>query len=220
MLNLQIIHRKVLWIAGDQPGIDAHGRRGDQAVTLTEGHPPAREIPSPASGAFALGSTERRQMKSAEKADHERLFPRVRATQHLIDIDGAYPRNSIRVAKLPQPSGDGTGPQRIDQDGRVEQQRQPSADAAWIAVALGPHPSRGIGVPLVLAPGKRSQAGFDVIPAALFVERPPKCAADESATPSPSDALVQLLDEIVVQANVQTHGHKITHRISRLARAS
>lgn len=76
---------------------------------------------------------------------------------------------------------------------------------------LRSYPGGRIGVPLVLAPGERSEARFDVIPAALVVERPANRRRDECASSPAPNTTVELTHQIVVQRYVQTHGHSLAH---------
>jgi len=90
------------------------------------------------------------------------------------------------------------------------------ADTSWVAATLGPDPAGGIGVPLVPAVGKRPEAGLDVFPSPLVVERAAQGLADEHAATPPADTLVELLDEAVIDAYVQSHGHKLAHNLDPL----
>jgi hypothetical protein len=65
----------------------------------------------------------------------------------------------------------------------------------------------------MLASGEDAQAGFDVLPATLVVERTTDGLADERAATSSPDALVELLYEVVIETYVQSHGHMLTHRL-------
>jgi hypothetical protein len=50
----------------------------------------------------------------------------------------------------------------------------------------------------VLTAGKDAQTSFDVLPATLIVERATDGIADECAATPPSDALVELLYEVII----------------------
>src|SRR3954452_6266770 len=88
-----------------------------------------------------------------------------------------------------------------------------SADATFVARALGPDPGRGILVPFVSGIGDRLEGGLDGRPAALVVERVADRLSDEGAAPSAADAAIGLGDEIVREAYVQTHGHSLAHSL-------
>src|SRR4029077_6052265 len=70
VLQVELGHREVLGVACSQPGIDADGRGGDQAVRLAEGDAPACVVSAPASCQFALRAAERRETQTSEKARH------------------------------------------------------------------------------------------------------------------------------------------------------
>ncbi len=72
-------------------------------------------------------------------------------------------------------------------------------------------------MPLV---GERSEAGLDVFPAPLVVECAAQRFTDERAATSPADVSVELLDEVVIEAYVQSHGHKLAHNATHMRAAS
>ena len=63
----------------------------------------------------------------------------------------------------------------------------------------------------MLGVGQRPDSGIDVLPATLVVKRAPNGGGDERAAPTPADPVVERAHDLVVQAYVQTHGHKLTH---------
>ncbi|HLB20608.1 MAG TPA: hypothetical protein VK605_00745, partial [Solirubrobacteraceae bacterium] len=75
-------------------------------------------------------------------------------------------------------------------------------------------------VPVVLASGERTQARFDVVPATFVLERTAYRLADESTAASPANATIELCHELILEAYVQTHGHKVTHEPLRVAAVS
>jgi hypothetical protein len=201
----------VLWIARREPRSDRHRGCCDQTISLAERDPPTGEVPSPAPGTFALDPPEGRKMESSQKSKDARFFLDVRASQHLVHVDGAYPRDFSGVQRLLYPLGNGTQAQRVDQNGGVEQQRQSSADTARVTEALVMDPSSRIGIPIVTLIGEDPQTRFDVFAAPCIVERSAQGLADECAATAPAHVLVELFDEIVIEAYVQSHGHSITH---------
>jgi hypothetical protein len=153
-------------------------------------------------------------MKPLEKADRRRLVACGRAAQDLLDIHSAYPWRLTFSVQVSHPLAGGPSSQYVDQNCRVEQQ-QALPDTRGIATALRRDPSSGIWIPLVLTVCKRADTGFDVFPAALVVERTADGLADECAATPPPDALVELLDEVVIKAYVQSHGHTLAHTAVR-----
>ena len=132
--------------------------------------------------------------------------------QNLVNVHRADERNLARLPQVVNSTGCITPTQRVDKDGRVEQQRQASADPARVGKALCMDPSGWIGVPLVSGIRDRPKSGLNVFPSPLIVECPAQCFTDKCAAPAPADTLVELLDEVIIQAYVQTHGHRLTHR--------
>ncbi len=169
MLNIELRHRKVLWVARSQSSADPDGRCGDQAVGLAEGGALARVLSAPASGSFARSEVESSHAHPAQEAHEYRLLGDSGSTQHLLYVDRADPRDLTRIAQRPHTLGGGATAQCVDQDGCVEQQPQTLADTAWVGVSLRCHPGGGIRIPLVLP--EASETGFDVLPALLVLER-------------------------------------------------
>lgn len=105
-----------------------------------------------------------------------------------------------------------TAAERVDQDRRVEEELQRSADPAHVGQPLGSHPALEVRVPFVLALGERSEARLDVIPATLVFERPAHRLRDERAAATPADPAVKPRNQGIVERYVQTRGHKLAHR--------
>src|SRR6202035_4978913 len=116
-----------------------------------------------------------------------------------------------RAPQLAQSCGGRAAAKGIDEDRRVEQQRQRSADTGRVAAPLRRHPSGRIAIPLVLARREGTETGFDVLPAALVIECAAKRLADEHAAPALAHAPIELLHQVVVKAYVQSHGHTLAH---------
>jgi hypothetical protein len=58
----------------------------------------------------------------------------------------------------------------------------------------------------------RRERCLDVLPTALVVERTTERLGDVCAAPATADPAIELLDELVVEAYVQTHGHNLAHK--------
>jgi len=210
VLDSELGHGKVLGVAGCQAGVDAHGGRGYEAVALAKRYAPLCIVTAPTSRALTLPPPERSEMKPLEKADRRRLVACGRAAQDLLDIHSAYPWRLTFSVQVSHPLTGGPSSQYVDQNCRIEQQ-QALPDTRGIATALRRDPGSGIWIPLVLTVCERADTGFDVLPAPLVVERATEGLGDEGAATTPSDALIELRDEIVIQAYVQTHGHNLAH---------
>jgi cytidylate kinase len=63
----------------------------------------------------------------------------------------------------------------------------------------------------VLVSGKAADTGFDVLPAPLILQSLADGLRDEGTSTPPPDTPVEPLHEIIVQSNVQTHGHNLAH---------
>jgi cytidylate kinase len=211
VLDIELWHREVLWIAGRQPGAGTDGRGGDQAVGLAEGDAAARMLSTPAPCPFSRGAVEGSQAHPAEETCDKRLLRGSAPTQHLLDVDRANPRGLARLTQGSHTLCGWTTVQRVDQDGRVEQQSQALTDSAGIGVPLRCHPAGRVRIPLVLSSREAPEAGFDVLPALLVLKGLANGLGDEhAAAPSP-DAPVESLHEIAVESYVQTHGHNLAH---------
>jgi hypothetical protein len=152
-------------------------------------------------------------MEPSQESQDGCLFFDFRASQHLVHVDGAYPGDLSGVQRLLCPLSGRALAQRVDQNSGVEQQQQSSADTARVAEALRPDPGGWICIPLVALIGDDPQPSFDVFPAPRIVECPAQGFGDECAATAPTDALVELLDDVVIETYVQTHGHRLTHSI-------
>lgn len=141
-------------------------------------------------------------MHTLEERHRERFVLAAAAAQNLLDVDGAYPRRLGGIAQSPHALRGGLAAQRVDQDRRIEQQPQPLSDTTRIAVALSPDPTGGVAVPFVLTSREGAQAGFDVLPATLVIERSADSLRDERTTVPPSNTLVKALHQLVVKAYV------------------
>ncbi len=86
-----------------------------------------------------------------------------------------------------------------------------SAGASDVAATLSVDPGRRICVPFVLTFVHRAQGRLYLVPATLVVQRPRDGFGNERATPTPTDALVELCHKLVCEAYVQSHGHRLTH---------
>jgi hypothetical protein len=212
VLNVELRHREVLWVPGREPYSHTNSGGGYQAIGLTEGYSPPRMVSAPTTRHLTLRTPHRCQTHALQEAQNDFLLVMEHPPHNLLDVDRTDPRGSRGVAQGSNSIGGGTAAQHIDQHRRVEQQTQASADAAEVVVPLGSHPGGWVGVPLVLALRKRSEARFDVVPAALIVERLANRRRDKRAASPAPDAAVELIHQIVSQRYVQTHGHSLAHR--------
>jgi CMP/dCMP kinase len=211
VLDIELWHRKVLWVARSQSSADPDGRGGDQAVGLAEGGALARILSTPASRSFPLGEVQPCHAHPAQETPDDLLLGGSRSTQHLLDVDRADPRGLTRIPQRPHTLGGRATAQRVDQDSCVEQQSQTLADTARVGVSLCCHPAGGVRIPLVLVAREASETDFDVLPALLVLEGLADGFGDEHTATSSPNALVEPLNQVVVKGYVQTHGHNLAH---------
>src|SRR6266542_2961585 len=89
--------------------------------------------------------------------------------------------------------------------------RPRSADAPLVGAPLLAHPPSRIVVPGMPAVRNRAESRLDQLPTMLVLECARDRARDERAAPPGTDTPVELANQSVLECNVQTHGHKLTH---------
>jgi hypothetical protein len=104
----------MLWIASRKPRTDRRGGCCDQAVSLAERDSMSGEVPTPATGAFALDATEGCQMQPSQETEDQCLFLDVGAAQHLVHVDRAYPGDFADVQGFLYPLGSRALTQCVD----------------------------------------------------------------------------------------------------------
>lgn len=214
MLDREFAHRKVTRVPGRERNRESDGCRGDQAVRLCKRHPAGRVIPAPPAGELAVSTTNLDDSKTVEQLVCRRRLAGSKPTMDLFDVDRRCPRNACLVPERSQPL-DRARPatECVDEDRRVQEDRQGLADPGAICATLANHPGSGIAVPVVLAVGKASDGAFDVVPAPLVIEGRAYGRGDEGASATTADPAVEVAHEIVIQAYVQTHDHTLTHKV-------
>ena len=63
----------------------------------------------------------------------------------------------------------------------------------------------------MLGIGERAHGTFDLLPPTLVVEGASNRCRDERAPLTLTDSGVESIDDLVIQAYVQTHGHTLAH---------
>ena len=81
-------------------------------------------------------------------------------------------------------------------------------------MALRADPFGWIAVPLVPL-ADRAERGLDQLPALFVLQGARDGRCDERATPAGADPAVELGDERVIEVNVQTHAHSLTHTLQQ-----
>src|SRR2546430_11225149 len=74
------------------------------------------------------------------------------------------------------------------------------------------NPRFGVLVPLVAGIRNRAERCFDLVPASALLECTSERLPDERTPATSPDTSVEVCDDRVVEADVQTHGHSIAHR--------
>ena len=216
VLDLELGHREVAGIPRGKAGSNPKCGGGDQAVGLAEGRPLCRELRAPEPGPFALDPSQRRDPQRAQQLPHGPHILRPCAAPDLLDVDRTYVGGRPLAAHPAQSLGGLAATQRIDQHGRVEQQlRHPQspglAGSPCVFASLRPDPGGRIDVPLVAAVLDGTERRLDLGPAALVLQGALDGPCDEGAAMPATGASVQLGDQVVVEADVQTHGPRLTH---------
>lgn len=214
MLDRDLRHRKVPGVPGRQPRADSRRRGGDEAVGLTQRDPFAREAPPPAARELALGPSERCDPQPREEGQHRRPLARADSPRDLLHVDGAYPRDPLGGAQGTEPLGGRPAPQRVDQDGGVEEEGRGLTLPAPVAVSLFPDPGGRIAVPIVLGVLERPEGGDHVIPATLVLQRQPNGLGDKATATARADPAIELGYELVLKTYVQSHAHKLSHYVA------
>lgn len=130
----------------------------------------------------------------------------------LLDVDGRRIRDVAAASQRAEPiERTGSPTQNVDQDGRIENDAQ-SADALLVAPTLGCDPALHVLIPRVGAVIEPPDRAFDRDPSPLVLQGACDCTGDERAALPAADTTVELGDQIVVQAYVQTHVRKLAHR--------
>ncbi|HKW78964.1 MAG TPA: hypothetical protein VJQ09_07670 [Candidatus Limnocylindria bacterium] len=68
--------------------------------------------------------------------------------------------------------------------------------------------------------GELTERCQDVVPPTLVLERAADRRGDETAALSPSDPAIDLAHQTFVEANVQTHGHTLAHKMAKIGSTS
>ena len=174
---------------------------------MVERDPLSCEVAAPDAGAYAFGEAERREPQSLEQPLGDRFLSRRQTAPDLLGRDCAHPRLDPRgegrdreaAAERPRRASMSTV-----ESSSSRATRQPARRAS--VLALGPNPACGVDVPVVARVGKLAERGFDVVPPSLVLETAADELGDERAAAAGADPAIQVLDELVVQRNVQTHG--------------
>jgi hypothetical protein len=95
----------------------------------------------------------------------------------------------------------------------------PLPDALVVGAPLVAHPASGIVVPVVTAVGDRAECGIDRFPATIAVERALDGVRDVGASATAAYPAIELTNQPLVQRNVHSHGHNVTHSsVTRVGR--
>ncbi len=213
MLYNELGHRKILRVPCREPRADGDCRGRHKAIRLAQCDPSSSVIAAPLACALTLFETEGRHAKASKEPLDRCLFPTARAAPQLFDVDRAYIRRLRDRPKCPKAIGRPSSAECVDQDGRIEKKRRHVlADTAGISAPLMTDPLRGIGIPLVPVVRDLPKRRHDVIPPALILQRSTDRLRNERASLAPADPAIKLRDESIVETNVYTHTHRLTHR--------
>ncbi len=214
MLNVEPAHWKMLGVPGCEWQGEKHRRRGDQAVRLGERHPCGRMIPSPVAGKLALRAIDLDNAQPVKQSIRRRPLVGAEPSVDFLDVDRGGTRDARMLPQRSQPlNRPGSAAEYIDQDRRIQQDWHVSADAPGVSTALSANPVLWVGVPFVADVSQAPKRTFDVVPAPLVVQRASHRGCDERAAPTSSYAPIEIPHDLVIETNVQTHGHRLAHTV-------
>lgn len=203
MLDVKLAHRKVLRISGRERNSDHHRCRGNQAVCLCESDSSGRMIATPPAGKLAFRATELDHFEPVKQSICSQLLAGSQPSMDLLDIDRGGARNARALLQRSQPANRaGPTAEQVDQDRRIQENWHRSADALSVCRALSSHPPLRVDVPFMLDVSQSTDRAFDVVPAAVIVQRAPHGGGDERAPPTSAHALIEIPHDLVVEANV------------------
>jgi hypothetical protein len=174
MLDRQFSHREVLRVASRQGAFVCPGRRGNQAITLIQGHSASSEFAPPHARLPGSPAIDRQDNQSAEQSACCFGFVGAEAPHYFLDIDRCRRRHITTGAQPDDASHRWSPPQEVDQHRRVKNPKHKSAGATRVGTALLPHPSRWIGIPLVIVVLDGASRSLDIGPTKFL----PDCTLD------------------------------------------
>ncbi len=156
VFDFDLGHREVPRVAGHELRSGDVCTRCNETVSLAEGDPLPSETPPPRPGAPRLICPERKDLETIEEAVRAVHLVRAKATNNLLDVDRCCARVIARCSECVDSIADGPIAEIVDQDGRVEEDPQRSANTLRIGEALLADPLGGIIVPVVAIVGYRA----------------------------------------------------------------
>jgi len=214
VLHHQSLHWKVAGVAGRKASPRAEGGGGDKAVGLTEDDASSGKLAPPSARLFALGPPERSNAQPVEQVCHAGFLGRLDSPKQLFHVDGTDVGTVTGGSQLGNPDRGRAPPQGIDEGRGVEKdpaQFELSADSATVSAPLRPDPGGGIAVPFVAPVLQRAQRNLDLVPPPLILKRLPDGGCDEGAAATAPNACIEVRNQFVLEAYVQSHGHSLAH---------
>jgi hypothetical protein len=217
MLDPELSHREILRIASRQRPI-VHPRRGcDQTIALIQRHAASGKGTPPSARLPRSPGVYRQHNESAEQPACCLGLGGTEATHYLLDIDRSRRRHVTGGAQRHDVFHRWSPPEEVDQHSGVKNAKHRSPSATGVGAALLPHPSRRVGIPLVILILDDARCCFDVGPSEFLANctlngRTHKCAAT-----SRTAEFVDLSDELIVQFYVHSHVQSLAHLLNLTA---
>src|SRR5215211_6684608 len=174
MHDRQFSHREVFRIACREGALVCPGRGGNQAIALIQGHTASSEVAPPHARLPGSSAIDRQDNQPAEQSACCFGFVGAEAPHYLLDIDRRRRRHVTTSAQPDDASNRWSPPEEVDQHRRVKNPKHRSAGATRVGMALLPHPSRGVGIPLVILVLDSASCSLNIGPAKFL----PNCTLD------------------------------------------
>lgn len=205
MLDLDLLHRKVPWIARSENRGEPVRRCRDQAVGLRQCQSTRSEEPPPFTGLPALFPPERSDTETVEEMLGRSELGRTQPSKDLFDIDRGRAGHVSPVEKHSDAIDGGAAAQIVDQHARVQHDEHWSTHAPRVSETLTSHPGGGIGVPFVFGVSKNAGRLVEPTPATLALHGSAHRIPNERAPAARSGDSVDLVHERVLEFYVHSH---------------
>lgn len=170
------------------------------------------ELSSPYSRLPSFAKAQRGYPETVDQEVNPLLFLGSHASVDLLDIDRGRPRGfKTPAAESAYAARRGTTTEGVNEDGTVENDAQALPNALRIYMTLLPNPFSRIGIPFVSGLAVGFQCLEDPVPAGLVVEGLPHGLSDKSTALACTDSGIETGYQMLIESNVQTHGHRLTH---------
>lgn len=101
--------------------------------------------------------------------------------------------------------------QCVYQHRAVKDKAQSSSDTVGVCATLAPDPFGRVVIPLIGGVVGRIECANESIPARLIIKGLSHRFGDKGTALPSTDSGIEPCNKLLIQGNVQTHGHKLTH---------